>query len=234
MTLIARLDAARREHDPRGWVESWRSFPGRELRRVGIESPLFAIAEDVVAPGRGFGRHGHRDMEIVSYAIDGALAHEDSTGRTGVLRPGEIQHMSAGAGVSHSEMNASAVEPVRFLQIWIEPERKGLHPAYAHAAFDASAPLVQLAGHDAGIVQPRQAIAIWRAAPADGESVRVPVPSGAPVWAHVVRGEAALDGVRLAAGDGAAVGDVPSLSISGVRSAELLLFVQHQPTETIP
>ena len=144
MSVVATLAAADREADERGWVSSRRSFPSKAMTDAGLpRSPLFVIADDVVEPGQGFGRHGHRDMEILSYVVAGTLEHADSTQGASVLRHGEIQRMTAGAGIEHSEYNASASEPVRFLQIWIKPDATGLAPGYAHAAFDPTRSLTR-------------------------------------------------------------------------------------------
>jgi redox-sensitive bicupin YhaK (pirin superfamily) len=226
VTSVVHAPAASREHERRGWVESWRSFPGRAWRKHGIESPLLLIAEDIVAPGQGFDRHGHRDMEIISYPIAGALAHQDSTGRHGVLRPGEIQQMTAGRGIAHSEVNASSTDPVRFLQIWIIPEHRGLQPGYEQAAFDATAPRVELAGPDGALVKLHQQMRLVRVAPGNGETVNLPLEEGAHAWVHGVRGSSLVQGLTMTAGDGAGFASVPALSIAGLTNAELLVFIQ--------
>ena len=231
MSVVATLAAADREADERGWVSSRRSFPSKAMTDVGLpRSPLFVIADDVVEPGQGFGRHGHRDMEILSYVVEGALEHADSTQGASVLHPGEIQRMTAGAGIEHSEYNASASEPVRFLQIWIKSDATGLAPGYAHAAFDPTRSLTRLAGPSDAAVAINQAMVMWRAAPTPGERIDVPLADGETAWVHGVRGTATVADRQLAAGDGLAVAGEPTVAITGGDDpAEVLVFVAQQP-----
>ena len=225
MAALALVRAAERDHDPRGWVESWRSFPARALAHAGIDSPLFAVAEDIVAPGKGFGRHAHRDMEIVSYVLSGELAHADSTGREGRLAANAIQRMSAGRGIEHSEYNASASESVRFLQIWIHPSERGISPGYEQRGFDAGEPLVALAGDDAGIVRLHQRMTMWRVAASDGSPVALPVQERATAWVHCVAGVVAIDGERLEPGDGAGFALADALTVEAHAASHALVFI---------
>jgi redox-sensitive bicupin YhaK (pirin superfamily) len=190
---------------------------------------LRVINEDWVDPGAGFPAHSHRDMEILTYVLDGAVAHEDSTGTQGIIGAGEVQRMSAGTGIRHSEYNASKTDPVHFLQIWIEPERSGLPPGYEQHALaagqnDGSWILVASPPSGAGAVKLHQ--------DADVLSARLPATrrlahrlrQGRHGWLHVVRGDVTLNDTRLEAGDGAAVMQEELLEIAAVEAAEVLLF----------
>ncbi len=189
---------------------------------------LRVINEDRVAPGGGFAPHGHRDMEIISYVLAGALAHEDSLGTGSVIRAGDIQRMSAGTGIRHSEFNASPTEPVHFLQIWIIPERSGAQPEYEQRSltqFEPQGGVRRIAGSGGGNALTIHApVEVFTANPGDGELVRHPLPDGHMAWLQVARGSIEFDGVRLDAGDGAAVTREPMLKILGRRSGEALLF----------
>ena len=191
--------------------------------------PLRVINEDRVQPGQGFGTHGHRDMEIISYVLEGALEHKDSIGNGSVIRPGDVQRMSAGTGVRHSEFNHSRDEPVHFLQIWIVPERRGLAPGYEERAFgdDEKRGRLRLVaspdGRDGSVVI-HQDVDLYAALLAPGDAVehaRAPRPPRVdPGRARRRRGQRHA----LAAGDGAAATDEPTLTIRGVADAEILLF----------
>jgi hypothetical protein len=168
-------------------------------------------------------------MEILSYVLEGGLAHEDSTGGGGVIRPGEIQFMRAGTGVTHSEFNASATEPVHFLQIWIVPDTDGLPPRYDQRAFDTEAArkgFVLLASRDgaAGAIQVHQDVALWMTHLGDGDERVHELAPGRHAWVHVARGSATLNGRPLDAGDGAALSDEPELRLAARPDAEVLLF----------
>lgn len=215
-----------------GWLDSKHtfSFGGyRDPRHQGFRD-LLVINEDRVTPGAGFGRHGHADMEIISYVLDGALGHKDSIGTNGVIRPGEIQRMSAGTGIEHSEMNASADEPVHFLQIWIKPGERGIAPGYEQVAMPPVAGPAQLdliAGRDGGegAVTLHADARIYRASLQPGGSLDVPIPQGRHAWVQTVRGDATANGQPLATGDGLAISDEPKLSLTGGTTvAELLVF----------
>jgi hypothetical protein len=215
-----------------GWLDSKHSFSFgsyRDPRHTGFRN-LLVINEDRVTPGAGFGRHGHSDMEIISYVLEGALGHKDSIGTNGVIRPGEIQRMSAGTGIEHSEMNASAEEPVHFLQIWIKPGERGIAPGYEQVAMPPVAGPAQLdliAGPEGGegAVTLYADARVYRAIIQPGGSLEVPIPAGRHAWVQVARGDAVANRQPVANGDGLAISDEPSLSLTGgTASAELLVF----------
>ncbi|HEY5906908.1 MAG TPA: pirin family protein [Vicinamibacteria bacterium] len=229
---------AMRPRDERGrtrisWLDSRHSFSFGDYfdpQNMGFRS-LRVINEDVVAPGGGFGTHGHRDMEILSYVLEGGLRHQDSSGGGGVIRPGEIQFMRAGRGVTHSEHNASSTEPVHFLQIWIVPDQAGLDPTYGQNTFDAQEAahgFELLASRDGreGSLRLQQDADLLVAHLAPGESRDRAIAAGRHVWLQVARGELSLDGQRLRAGDGAALTREPGVSLraQGDEGAEVLLF----------
>lgn len=222
-----------------GWLDSRHSFSFGSYYdpdHMGF-GPLRVINDDRVAPGGGFAPHGHRDMEIVSYVLEGALAHKDSLGTGSVIRAGEIQRMSAGTGIRHSEFNASATEPVHFLQIWIVPAREGLVPSYAEMALpdgEGEPRLRRIAGPGGG----RDALAIhadaniYAARLHPGEAVSHALPAGRIGWVQVVRGAVKLNGLSLAAGDGAAVADEVDLLVEGLEEGgEVLLFDMIGPAQ---
>lgn len=215
-----------------GWLDSKHSFSFggyRDPAHTGF-GDLLVINEDRVTPSAGFGRHGHADMEILSYVLEGRLGHRDSTGTDGTIRPGEIQRMSAGTGIEHSEMNASATEPVHFLQIWIRPDQRPIPPGYeqvAMATVSADAQFDLIAGPEGGpgAVKLHADARLHRATLAPGATLDVPLAAGRRAWLQVARGTASANGVGLAAGDGLAVIDEPRLHlIGGTEAAELLLF----------
>ena len=177
---------------------------------------LRVLNDDRVRPGKGFGTHGHRDMEILSYVLEGALEHKDSSGGGGVIRPGEIQFMRAGSGVEHSEYNHSQTEPVHFLQVWIVPDRRGLAPKYGQQAFDregAKRSLVLLASRDGrqGSLQVAQDVDVWMTQLAGGERRELPLAPGRQAWIHLARGAASVNGTSLREGDGAGASNEESL-----------------------
>ena len=191
--------------------------------------PLRVINEDRGAPGRGFGAHGHRDMEIISYVLEGALAHKDSLGNGSVLRPGDVQRMSAGTGVTHSEFNASEREPVHFLQIWIEPNVRGVSPGYEEKRFDDDSKRGRLRliasgdGRD-GSVTIRQDASVY-ATLLDGEAAGDFDPRpGRRTYVHLVCGQAAVNGRTLEAGDALGLSGDEPVRIDRARDAEVLLF----------
>ena len=190
---------------------------------------LRVINEDRVEPAKGFDTHGHRDMEIISYVLAGALEHADSLGNKGVIRPGEVQRMTAGTGVRHSEYNASSSEIVHFLQIWIVPERNGLEPGYEQTAFSDAGRRGQLrlvGSHDGrdGSVLINQDVDLYSSLLEPGEDVAHELEPGRRAWLQLVRGGVAIDGERLDAGDGAAIENLAQLIISATSSSEFLLF----------
>ena len=216
-----------RGHVNFGWLDSHHTFSFgsyHDPRFMGF-GHLRVINEDRVRPGAGFGAHGHRDMEIISYVVDGGLAHEDSTGGKGVIRPGEVQVMSAGRGVRHAEMNGSATEPVHFLQIWLLPAATGGAPGYAQRDFGREPGLRLLVSPDGreGSLPIGQDADLHRALLPDGETATLPVRRHR-AWVQVVRGTLEVNGARLNAGDGAALSEVSSLALAAVGDVEALLF----------
>ena len=214
-----------------GWLDSRHTFSFSDYhdpKHMGFRA-LRVINEDRVAPGQGFGTHGHRDMEIVSYVIEGALGHRDSTGTGSEIRPGDVQRMSAGTGVRHSEMNPSKTEPVHFLQIWILPEKAGLPPSYEEKRFPREERANQLRvvasrdGHD-GSLTVHQDVQMLAGLLEAGATVRHALAPGRHAWVQVVRGAIDLGGKRLAAGDGAAVSDERELAIVAQEASELIVF----------
>ena len=183
-----------------------------------------------MTPRAGFGKHGHADMEIISYVLDGALRHADSIGTDGVILPGEIQRMSAGTGIEHSEMNASATEPVHFLQIWIKPDRQGIAPGYEQVtmpAVTADAQMDLIAGPNGGdgAVTIHADARVQRACLQRGTELDVPLAAGRHAWVQVARGNAKVNGQQLGTGDGLAISDETTLTLTGgSEPAELLVF----------
>jgi quercetin 2,3-dioxygenase len=190
--------------------------------------PLRVINEDRVTPGAGFDTHGHSDMEILSYVLEGELAHKDSIGTGSVIRPGEVQRMSAGTGIRHSEFNPSPQAPVHFLQIWILPEREGLKPGYQQSAFplDDKGRLHLVASGDGrdGSLTINQDVDLYAGRLAEGEIVERKLRDGRLGWLQVARGGVSLNGVALATGDGAAIEKEADLVIRADSDAEVLLF----------
>ena len=214
-----------------GWLDSQHSFSFGDYRdpaQMGFRA-LRVINEDRVIPGAGFGTHGHRDMEIVSYVLSGALEHKDSLGTGSIIRPGEVQRMSAGTGITHSEFNHSESEPVHFLQIWILPERGGLAPGYEQKQFapEERRGRFRLVGdrHGTdGAVTIHQDVRLYVADLAAGEQIAHDLPDGRHAWLQVARGVVTLNGEALREGDGAAISDEWSLRLATEVGAELLLF----------
>lgn len=214
-----------------GWLTSRHSFSFADYydpKHMGVRA-LRVLNEDVVAPGRGFGTHPHRDMEIITYVLEGALRHQDSMGNGSVIRPGDVQRMSAGTGVRHSEFNASESEPVHFLQIWIIPDRAGHQPGYEQKAFDlaASPGLVLVASPDGvdGSVSVHQDTRIFAGKLAPGVSFTQPFGPDRHAYVHVARGRLELQGTKLEAGDAATVSPARELELqTRDDAAEVLLF----------
>lgn len=213
-----------------GWLTSHHTFSFGEYHdpsQMGFRT-LRVINDDTVAAGAGFGAHPHRDMEILSFVLEGVLEHRDNLGNGSVIRPGEIQHMRAGTGVVHSERNPSASEPVHFLQIWIMPGQRALRPAYSQIEFDtdrARREFVRLASQDGrdGTLPLLQDVDLWTTR-LNGEEPRVlRIGVGRAAWLHVARGLATVNGHELAAGDAAAISDEPVTLTSG-SNAEVLVF----------
>ena len=220
-----------RGHANHGWLDTYHTFSFAhyyDSEHMGFRT-LRVINDDTVAPGRGFGTHGHRDMEIISYVLEGGLEHKDSMGTGSVLRPGDVQRMTAGTGVTHSEFNHSSEEPVHLLQIWILPERSDLKPEYEEATVSDDEKRGQLRlivspeGSD-GSLRIYQDAKIYASLLDDGDIVRHPIESGRHAWLQLARGKVSVNGVDLDNGDGAAISDERELELTGVRDAELLLF----------
>ncbi len=191
---------------------------------------LRVINEDIVQPGAGFPTHPHRDMEIITYVLEGALQHQDSLGNGSIIRPGDGQRMSAGTGILHSEANASKTDPVHLLQIWILPERKGIEPGYEQKAFSEDAKRGRLKliaardGHN-GAVTVHQDVSLYVSLLNKQQKVEHALAPGRHAWLQIARGSVAVNGARLEQGDGAAVSDEQELSIVGVQDgSEILLF----------
>ncbi|MBI2015863.1 MAG: pirin family protein [Candidatus Rokubacteria bacterium] len=223
--------AGERGHFDHGWLDTRHTFSFADYHDPGWMGfrGLRVINEDRVQPGAGFPTHGHRDMEILSYVLEGALEHRDSLGTGSVIRPGDVQRMSAGTGVMHSEFNASATEPVHFLQIWILPERRGLPPGYEQKRFspeDTRGRLRLVAARDGadGAVTLHADARVYAALLEPGREVVHALAGGRHAWVQVARGAARVNGGALDAGDGASVSDEPTVVLAGREPAEVLLF----------
>ena len=230
MAIIVRR-AAERGHGDHGWLDTWHTFSFSDYydpRFMGFRV-LRVINEDTVAPGGGFPTHGHRDMEIISYVLEGGLEHRDSLGTGSVIRPGDVQRMSAGTGVRHSEFNASRTAPVHFLQIWIEPAAAGIAPGYEQKAFaeaDKRGRLRLVASPDGadGSVTIHQDARVYATRLEAGEEVEHKLAPGRHAWVQVTRGALTVGGRRLARGDGAAISGEPAVTLAGEPGTEALLF----------
>jgi len=224
--------AAERGQSRLGWLDSRHTFSFSHYydpAHMGFGA-LRVINEDRVQPGKGFGTHSHRDMEILSWVLDGALEHKDSMGTHGVIRPGELQRMSAGTGITHSEFNASTSEPVHFLQIWLLPEREGLAPSYEQRAFapaDLEDRLHLIASHGGrdGSVKVHQDVNLYLSRMSPDASVSFRPDAGRSLWLHVAKGKAQVEGRELQAGDAASWTAAPdALEIRAIAPSEVLLF----------
>jgi redox-sensitive bicupin YhaK (pirin superfamily) len=229
--MITVRRSGERGHAVHGWLDSRHSFSFADYydpAHMGFRA-LRVINEDRVAAGQGFGKHSHRDMEIISYVLEGGLEHKDSMGTGEVIRPGDVQRMSAGTGVTHSELNASSREPVHFLQIWIQPDRRGGTPSYEQKTFsraDKAGRLRLVASPDGrdGSVTIRADAQLFAGMFAHGESAEHPLVPGRGAWVHVVRGKASVNGIELAAGDAVALSEERTVRIEGIDDGELLVF----------
>ncbi|WP_036168590.1 pirin family protein [Massilia sp. 9096] len=214
-----------------GWLESRHTFSFADYydpRHTGF-GPLLVINEDRVAPGAGFGTHGHRDMEIISYVLEGALEHKDSIGTGSVLHYGDVQRMSAGSGVRHSEFNGSQAEPVHFLQIWIQPDTRAIAPSYEEKHFDEASKrgtLRLIASRDGrdGSVTIHQNASIYASILDEGERVEHALDPARRAYVHVIRGDASVNGVPLKDGDALKISAIDKIVIDQAEAAELLLF----------
>lgn len=229
--MVTRRPAAERGRFDFGWLDTRHTFSfGRYHDPVHMGfGPLRVINDDLIAPARGFDTHPHRDMEIVSIVLDGALEHRDSLGTHGVIRPGEVQRMTAGAGIRHSEFNPSPTAATHLLQIWIEPREPGLQPGYEQRAFDPAERrdrMQILASPDGreGSVTIQQDALLCRATFSAGRSLAYAIEPDRGVWLHVIAGRLAVEGVALEPGDGAAVRDARAIELASAHGADVLLF----------
>jgi quercetin 2,3-dioxygenase len=222
---------AERGHFDHGWLDTYHTFSFADYydpEQMGFRS-LRVINEDRVAPGMGFGMHGHRDMEIITVVLSGALEHRDSLGSGEILRAGEVQHMTAGTGIRHSEFNPSATEPVHLYQIWLLPDRQGLTPSYAQKAFPMEQrrnrwQLVASPDGREGSLKIHQDARLHLASLTDAQELRHELAKGRHAWLQVLTGEVLVNGAKLTAGDGAAVTDENLLSVRAAKAADVLLF----------
>lgn len=229
--MIALRPAGERGHADHGWLDSWHSFSFagyHDPQHMGF-GPLRVINEDRVAAGAGFGTHGHRDMEIISYVLDGALAHRDNMGNGSVIRPGDVQRMSAGTGVMHSEFNHQADATTHFLQIWIEPDRAGVQPGYEERRFEVSDKrgcLRLIASPDGaqGSVRIHQQARVYAGLFDGEESAALSLAAGRRAYVHVARGTLHVNGQALSAGDAAKLTDESVVLLAQGHGAEVLVF----------
>ncbi len=229
--MITIRPAEQRGHANHGWLDSFHTFSFADYydpEQMGFRS-LRVINDDRVSPGQGFGTHPHRDMEIISYVLEGSLEHRDSMGTGSVIKPGDVQRMSAGTGVLHSEFNPSKSEPVHFLQIWLLPTKRGIAPSYEQKTFtpeERRAQLRVVASPDAR----EQSLAVHTDAVVyaglfqKGESAELTLARERHAWVHVARGRARVNGRDLATGDGAALSDESLVRVEGIDDAEVLVF----------
>jgi redox-sensitive bicupin YhaK (pirin superfamily) len=223
--------AADRGHFNHGWLDTYHTFSFADFfdpSHMGFRS-LRVINDDRVAPGQGFGMHGHRDMEIVTYVLEGALQHRDSMGNGSVLRPGELQHMTAGTGIRHSEFNPSNQQEVHLYQIWLLPKRNGLQPSYEQKAFPegerrGTLRLVASPTGEEGSLTIRQNARLYLSTLRAGEAVKHVVEPDRHAWLQLLRGQVTLNGEPLVAGDGVAVSDEQNLEITTPDAGEIMLF----------
>jgi redox-sensitive bicupin YhaK (pirin superfamily) len=229
--MITIRPASERGRGEYGWLDTRHTFSFNEYhdgRHMSFRA-LRVMNEDWIAPGKGFGTHGHRDMEIVTYVLDGALAHKDSLGNGSVLRPGEFQRMTAGTGIEHSEFNPSDSEPVHLYQIWLFPERRGLVPSYDQRAFplaERQGKLRLVASPDGrdGSLSINQDAEVYLTTLDAGDQVTHSLAAGRHAWIQVLRGGVRLNDVDLAVSDGAAVSEESVLSVRASQPSEVMLF----------
>ncbi|WKB55091.1 pirin family protein [Eleftheria terrae] len=229
--MLTLRQSLERGHADHGWLKSHHSFSFAEYydpAHMGF-GPLRVLNEDRIAPGTGFGTHGHRDMEIISYVLDGELAHKDSIGNGAVIRPGEVQRMSAGSGIRHSEYNHAADRTTHFLQIWIEPAVAGIEPGYEQKAFTAEEKRGRLrlvASPDAadGSVTLHADVRLFIGLFDAAEKAEVPLDPGRQAYVHVARGSVRVNGRTLQAGDAAKLVGEARLTLDGGQQAEVLVF----------
>ena len=229
--MITLRKASERGHADHGWLDSHHTFSFADYhdpRHMGFRA-LRVINDDRVAAGRGFGSHPHRDMEIISYVLEGALAHKDSMGTGAVIRPGDVQRMSAGTGVVHSEFNASPTEKVHFLQIWIVPDKRGITPGYEQKTFTADekrGKLRLVAAPDGadGAVTIHADARVYAGVFGATDQATLPIAPNRSAWVHLASGTARVNGHDLTAGDGLALTSEPAVLVESGASGELLVF----------
>jgi quercetin 2,3-dioxygenase len=229
--MIAVRKAEERGRSQISWLDSFHTFSFSDYydpAHMGFRS-LRVINDDTVAPAGGFGTHGHRDMEIITYVLDGALEHSDSLGTGSVIRPGDVQKMSAGSGIRHSEFNHSKNSPVHFLQIWIVPDRSGVAPAYEQINFSREAKLGKLllvASNEKrdGLIHLQQDAQLYVTVLEGNQSVEHTLANGRHGWVHIARGSVHVNGQLLKAGDGAAITAESKIEISAAPEGEVLVF----------
>ncbi len=229
--MITIRKSEERGHFDHGWLQTWHTFSFGDYRDPAFMgfSALRVINQDIVQPGKGFGTHGHRDMEIITWVLDGVLEHQDSMGNGSRIRPGEAQYMSAGTGVTHSEFNGSDREIVHLLQMWILPERRGTVPTYDQRTFppsdrrDRFRLLASPDGEDGSIIIGQDA-RLYAASLAPGREIEKELDAARSGWLHVAKGRIDLNGHALGAGDGAAIRSESRLTLKGEAHAELVLF----------
>ena len=222
--------ANERGHAEHGWLDTYHTFSFANYydpNWMGYRS-LRVINDDLVMPGMGFGTHPHRDMEIITYILSGALQHKDSMGNGRIIRPGEVQYMSAGTGVQHSEFNPSKDEAVHLLQIWIQPDQKGVTPRYAEKSLVTAETgklhlVTSKTGRD-GSIAIHQDADLWLGKLEAGNRVTHKLASGRNAWLHVAEGEVSLDGKKLEGGDAAAISEETTLDVSASKLSQVLLF----------
>ncbi|XHS78101.1 pirin family protein [Burkholderiaceae bacterium UC74_6] len=229
--MLELIRSAERGHADHGWLKSFHSFSFADYhnpRRMGF-GPLRVINEDRIAPGTGFGTHGHRDMEIISYVLSGELAHKDSMGTAKAILPGEVQRMSAGSGVMHSEFNNAPNSETHFLQIWIMPDQQGVKPGYEQKAYadeEKRGRLRLVASPDGaeGSVSLHSSAKLYAGLFDGGETASLPLAQGRLAYVHLVRGQLQVNGQALSAGDAAQISDLDKIEISAGQDAEVLVF----------
>jgi quercetin 2,3-dioxygenase len=232
VTMIKVRKSSERGHFNHGWLDTYHTFSfGRYHDPAHVHfGTLRVINEDVVAPGAGFGEHPHDNMEIVTYVISGKLAHKDSAGNVGTLGPGDVQRMSAGHGIEHSEFNGSRTDPVHLLQIWIFPEKKNIEPGHEQGNFSTAKDrnrLRPIATPDraGGSLAIHQDARIDAATIDEGRDVKLPLASGRQAWVQVIRGDLDVNGQKLGPGDAAGISDETAVALRASKESELLVFV---------
>jgi len=230
--MITVRPSSARGHGQHGWLDTYHTFSFNDYydpAHMGFRA-LRVINEDWVAAGQGFGMHGHRDMEILTYVLEGAIAHKDSLGNGAPLHPGEVQVMTAGTGIRHSEFNHSATEPVHLYQIWIMPDRPGHTPRYDQRPFPVEGRRGRLQtiaspdSRDGSLVIHQDATVYVSLLPEAGRQVSHALAAGRHAWLQVLRGSVSLGGHSLNAGDGAAISEEATLTIAATSPAEIMLF----------